>query len=194
MSNILFVNPTFIKDYSFVDPNVDEKYLRIAIKEAQELHVREYLGSGLYDQLVSQIDASTVSALNQTLLNTYVQPMLIYWTIYEAAPFLNLKITNKNISRKNSDNAGSVDLTELNRLIDEIHTKAKFYTKRMVKYLIQNSTSYPLYSNPGTSIDTIFPRATAYDCGIFFGNIERKDTENIPIIDRNGQESQGFAD
>lgn len=188
MSNVLFLNATHIKEYTFVDQNVDEKYLLVAIKEAQELHAREYLGTALYDQLISQIDTGSVSALNTTLLDTYIQPMLKYWTIYEAAPFLNIKITNKNISKKSSDGSSAVDLSELDRIINKVHTKAKYYTKRMVKYLCENSTSYPLYYNAGNGSDTIYPRSVAYDCGIFLGNIKRKNKGNIPIIDRNGQE------
>lgn len=195
MSNVLFINATFIKEYTFVDTNVDEKYLLVAIKEAQEIHVREYVGTALYNELITQINAGTVTTLNTTLLDTYIQPMLKYWTIYEAAEFLNFKITNKNISTNNSDNATSVDTNGLNRVIDAIATKAKYYTKLMVKYLLQNNNSYPLYFNPGTSIDTIFPRTTAFDCGIFLGNISRIDDglNNIPIIDRNGQEAKNFT-
>lgn len=194
MSNVLFLTATHIKEFTFVDQNVDEKYLKVAIKEAQELHVREYLGTALYNELITQVDTSSVSALNTTLIETYIQPMLKYWTIYEAAPFLNIKITNKNISKKSSDGSSAVDLTELDRLIHEVHTKAKYYTKRLVKYLCENDASYPLYINAGTSSDTIYPRSITYDCGIFLGNIKRKYKGNIPIIDRNGQESEGFTE
>ncbi len=36
MATVLLLTATYIKDYTFVDPNVDEKYLRISIEEAQK--------------------------------------------------------------------------------------------------------------------------------------------------------------
>ena len=76
MATVLLLTATYIKDYTFVDPNVDEKYLRISIEEAQKIHIRNYIGSGLYDEIINQVSTNTLSASNTTLLDNYIIPAL----------------------------------------------------------------------------------------------------------------------
>ena len=101
MATVLLLTATYIKDYTFVDPNVDEKYIRISIEEAQKIHIRNYIGSGLYNEIITQVQSGSLTALNTTLLDDYIIPALKWWTMVEAAPFLTYKVTNKNIVRKN---------------------------------------------------------------------------------------------
>ncbi len=173
MATILFLTATYVKDYTFIDPNVDEKYIRIAIEEAQKIHIRNYIGSGIYDEIINQIDTNTLTVLNQTLLNSYIIPALKWWAMVEAAPFLTYKVTNKNIVRKNSDNSSGVDFNELDQFMNLVTDKAQYHTQRMIDYLFQNAASYPLYDNPGSGFDTIYPRGYSYDCGIYLGKIPR---------------------
>lgn len=176
MANILLLSASYIKEYTFVDHNVDEKYIRIAIEEAQKIHIRDFTGSDLYNEVVSQVEAGTLSALNTTLLDDYIIPALKWWTMYEASPFLTYKTTNKNIVRKNSENSSSIDYNELDQFMNMITDKAQYYTNRMVLYLCENETDYPLYVNTGSGIDVILPRKNAFDCGIFLGNTKKKPT------------------
>ena len=71
-------------------------------EEAQKIHIRNYIGSGLYNEIISQVQSGSLTALNTTLLDDYIIPALKWWTMVEAAPFLTYKVTNKNIVRKNS--------------------------------------------------------------------------------------------
>jgi hypothetical protein len=169
MATVLLLTATYIKDYTFVDPNVDEKYIRISIEEAQKIHIRNYIGSGLYDEIITQVQTNSLTALNTTLLDNYIIPALKWWTMVEAAPFLTYKVTNKNIVRKNSDNSSGVDFNELNSFMNLVTDKAEYHTKRLINYLLQNEASYPLYNNPGSGFDTIFPQGYSYDCNIFLG-------------------------
>ena len=167
MATVLLVTATYIKDYTFVDPNVDEKYIRIAIEEAQKIHIRNYIGSGLYDEIINQVSTSSVSALNTTLLDNYIIPALKWWTMVEAAPFLVYKVTNKDIVRKNSDNSSGIENTQLDQFMNLVTDKAQYHTQRLIDYLFENSDLYPLYDNPGSGFDTIYPSASPYDSGIW---------------------------
>ena len=183
MATVLLVTATYIKDYTFVDPNVDEKYIRIAIEEAQKIHIRNYIGSGLYDEIITQVSTSSVSALNTTLLDNYIIPALKWWTMVEAAPFLVYKVTNKDIVRKNSDNSSGVENTQLDQFMNLVTDKAQYHTQRLIDYLLQNSLSYPLYQNPGSGFDTIFPSASPYDSGIWL-NIQNRYVNYEDIFER----------
>lgn len=165
-----FISAKYIKDYSYFDPNVDEKNINIAIRNAQKLYIRPYLGSGLYDELNTQIAGSSLTTLNNTLLNDYVAPALMWWAIYEALPFLRVRFTNKNIVTKTSENSTNVDIKDLEKTQHEVESRARSFTDLLVKYLLQNSTSYPLYINPGSGVDTVFPQNTGFDSDIYLGS------------------------
>jgi len=168
-----FIGSQFIKDYTFIDENVDEKYLMVAIKEAQEIYIREYIGSGLYNDLQTKLLADVTLAGYtdyQTLINTYIAPALKYWTMYEAAPFLKFKFTNKNITSKTSENSSDADLRDFEKVLKWIEDKARYYSDRLVKYLQENQSSFNLYINPGNGVDTIYPIGSGFDSDIYLGN------------------------
>jgi len=175
MATVLLVTANYIKEYTFIDTNVDEKYIRLSIEEAQKIYIRQYLGSRLYDEIISQVSTSSVTALNTTLLDNYIIPALKWWTLVEAAPYLTYKITNKNIVRKNSDNSSGIDYNELDQFMSMVTDKAQYHTQRLIAYLCENSTSYPLYDNPGNGVDTILPSGSAFTTSIYLGRT-RKNT------------------
>lgn len=166
MSNVaLFIKPEVIKQDVYVDENVDVKYIINATAIAQELYILPILGTGLYDEISSQITAGTLSAINTTLLTSYIQPALKYWVFFEAVEMLNMKVSNKAIMKKNSDNSQPIDLNDVLHLKDKFRNIAEWKTERIIRYLLQAQTSYPLYLNPGNGVDTIYPKHNSYSVG-----------------------------
>jgi len=166
----LFIAPLEIKATTFIDENVDEKLIRNVIQEAQDIHVHPILGTGLFNEIKTQINAGTVTSLNNTLVTTYVQPALKYWVLYEGIDVFTYKVMNKSIVKRTSDNTEVIDLDELRRLQDRFRDKAEWYSERVTKYLQENQASYPLYYNPGSGIDVINPRITNYSTGMYLGS------------------------
>lgn len=164
-----FIDADYVKKLSYVDENVDEKYIKIAVNEAQQMHLVQIIGSGLYNEIETQIDANTLTALNTTLLQAYIAPALRYWTVYELMPFMLYKMTNKNISDKSSDGSQPISYNILDKQQEEIKNRAGLYSNKLKKYLYANLTSYPLFMNPGSTLDTIHPDSRVFDSGIFFG-------------------------
>lgn len=170
MANALFVSDSYIKENTIIDENVDVKLLQMAIYEAQQLHILPYIGTGLYDEISSQINSSTLTALNTTLLESYIQPALKYWVLVEGVDTLTYQFKNKGVVKKGSEQSNQIDLEEVRRLIDKYKNKAEVFTEKIIKYLIQNTSSYPLYENPGTSVDTVFPKKSGFQTGIYLGS------------------------
>ena len=176
MANIaLFISPTEIKATTILDENVDEKLIRTVIEEAQNIHIHPIIGTGIFDELKTQKIANTLTALNTTLVNTYLQPALKYWVLYEGIDVFVYKFMNKSVVKKSGENSTVVDLEELRRLQDRFRDKAEWYSERATKYLQQNQSDYPLYYNPGTGIDTIHPKNTNYSTGLYLGDSNNYD-------------------
>jgi hypothetical protein len=80
------VDEQWVKDNSPIDDNVDTKLLRNAMRTAQDIYIRDLIGSGLYDEVLTQINAGTLSADadNLLLVNTYIAPCLLHYIVSEA--------------------------------------------------------------------------------------------------------------
>ncbi len=51
---VYFISTTYLKDNTPLNENVDDKLLKSAIKEAQEIYIRDVIGSGIYNELQVQ--------------------------------------------------------------------------------------------------------------------------------------------
>ena len=180
MANVaLFISPAQIKAESFVDENVDEKSLVQSIIYCQEEYTKNILGSALYDEVKAQIEAGSLTASNTTLRNNYIRPALKWWVVYEAMDELHAKATNKSVVTKSSDNSSPVDLNGILSLKYKYRNRAERMDQKMINYLCENDTTFPLYLNPGTGADTIHPKGTTYNTGWYLGN-SGDDRHNTP--------------
>ena len=161
----LFLHPNEIKNNGFVDENVDDKSIRIAILLAMQKEMFQFLGTGLYNEINDQIEADTLTSANQSLLSDYIQPALEWWAMYYLVKPMVYKITNKSIMKKNSENSNPISATEAVDLRNDFKNFAEERTQRLISYLCENDTTYPLYSNPGTGSDVVYPRKFAYETG-----------------------------
>lgn len=166
MSNVLFISEQYLKDSSYIDENVDAKLLRNNILETQDIRVLPIIGTALYEELKTQIAAGTKTSLNNTLLDDYLKPALKYWVLHDSALILTFKVMNKSIVKRTSENSETIQTTDLDRLMDFFKTRAEIYSEKTTKYLLANTTSYPLYNLPGSSIDTVHPSTNNYTQGL----------------------------
>jgi hypothetical protein len=163
---VLLISETKLKENSFINENVDDKLIRATIIQVQDMQIHPILGTGLYNEIKSQITSNNVSAANVTLLQDYIQPVIIWWVQADGTIPLTYKIMNKSIVKRNSENSNPAELDELFAIADNFKNKAEFYTKRLVKFLQANTDTYPLYLNPGNDVDTLHPYRQAYQTGM----------------------------
>lgn len=184
MAIALLVSEQYIKDTTVIDENVDMKLLRDVIELCQDKYIIPLVGTGIYNELQTQILANTLTALNTTLLDTYIAKAMKWWVQYEGVDVLTYKFNNKSVSKKTSENSQPIDMEEIRRLMEKFRTNAEMYSQRITQYLLANLTSYPLYSNAGSTIDTIHPKSQSYTTGIYLGN--SINYKNLPIEERFG--------
>jgi hypothetical protein len=164
-NKVLFLSVDYLRDNTVINGNVDSEILEPFILLAQNVHIETIVGTKLYNDLISEIIADSLSTANQTLLDDYLQPALLQWSLYESLPFINYKLTNKAISTKNSDNSDAVELDELHYLRTTVKDVAEYMSERATKFLKTNETTYPLYLL-NTECDEIRPNKTNYFSGI----------------------------
>ena len=83
MATALFIKRADLVRNTALSGNVDpDKFLQF-IKLAQEIHVRNYLGTDLYDKISNDIIDDDLSGDYLALVNDYIQPMLIHYAMAE---------------------------------------------------------------------------------------------------------------
>ena len=167
-NKVLFLSVDYLRDNTVINGDVDSTLLEPFILLAQNVHVETITGTSLYNELIAEIVADTLTADNKILIDDYIQPALTQWSLYEALPFVNYKLTNKAISTKNSDNSDPVELNELHYLREAVRNVAEYMSERATLYLKANPNKYPLHLNYGTDCDDIRPNKTNYFSGIVF--------------------------
>ena len=141
----LFITLEELKRKSIIDGNVDTDKLIQFVEVAQDTVIQNYLGTKLYDTLQAGVIGNNLSANNATLVNTYIKPMLIWYTQATYLPYAAYQISNGGIYKHTSENATSVSESEITKLTRHATETADFYAKRFLDYMNDKSELYPDY-------------------------------------------------
>lgn len=168
-NNTYMVSSQYIKDNTIINNNTDNELIDPFILQAQNTRIERILGTALFNDIITNIQSGTITGLNKTLLDNYILPSLIQWVVYESMPYLLMKITNKSITKKSSDNSTPVEINDMKYLRENVMSTAQYYDTRMVQYLqteVDNG-NFDLYSNPGDDVSTITPSINTYFGGLY---------------------------
>ena len=160
MATALFISRATLVKNTALGGNVDPDKFMQFIKIAQEIHIQNFLGTKLYDKISNDIVANTLGGLYLTLVETYVQPMLIHYAMMEYMPFAAYTIANNGVYRHSTDTSESVNKEEVDFLIAKEQKIADYYTRRFLDYMTFNQQLYPEY-NQNTNED-IYPEKDSY--------------------------------
>ena len=159
MATALFIKRQDLVKNSILDGNVDtDKFIQY-IKIAQEIHIRNYLGTDLYNKIAADIIAGTLSGDYLELVNTYIQPMLIHYAMVDYLPFAAYQVKNGGVYKHTSENSESATKEEIDFLINKERDIAEYYTRRFIDYMSFNQATFPEYYT--NSNDDIHPDTDA---------------------------------
>ena len=140
-----FLSTNYIKDNTPILDYVNSDELKTFIRPAQDQYIGRVLGTNLYDRLKNGIINSNLNSSEETLLREWIQPALMYWVMYEYILYSNYKLTNKALSKQDSDNSVPSALNEVNYLKSNIRDWAEYYTKQLTDYLKDNTDVFIEY-------------------------------------------------
>lgn len=147
MAEALLITRDDLVRFTSVNGNVDtDKFIQY-IKIAQDIHIQNYLGTELLNKIKSDIIASTLSGDYLSLVETYVKPMLIHWSLVEYLPFAAYTIANKGVYKHSSENAENVAKDEVDFLLEKERKIAQHYTQRFIDYMSFNQQLFPEYND-----------------------------------------------
>jgi hypothetical protein len=141
----LFISPEDLVKRTAINGNVDRDQMIQFIKIAQDIHVQALLGTALYNRLKTDVLNSTLAGNYQTLLEDYVQDVLVHYSMTEILPFLAYKVSNGGVFKKQSENSEGIEKSELEYLIQRERDIAEHYGRRLVSYLTFYGSLTPEY-------------------------------------------------
>ena len=103
MTRPLFFTQTYFHEHTPVDENTNYNLIQPVIWDCQELTIQDILGTPLYNELKHQIVSNTVSPLNATLIEKYINPCLLKYVMHESQVSLLYKFRNKSVMQERSD-------------------------------------------------------------------------------------------
>jgi len=152
MATALFINRTDLVKNSIIDGNTDVDKLLPFIKIAQQIDIQNLLGTDLYNKISADITSGAsggtgLSGNYLTLVNTYVQPTLIWFAQMNYIPFAAYSIKNGGVFKGSSETAETVNKNEVDYLVDKAREYANYYSTRLVDYLQFNTDLFPEYNS-----------------------------------------------
>jgi hypothetical protein len=136
-----------IKRFSPISGALDDDKLTTYVEVAQDIHLQSYLGTQLYDAIQAHAIADTMPQDYTDLINNYIKPMLMRWTLVEFIPFAPYNVSNKGVFKGVSENSEVVSKAEVDVMVEKYEALALHYTKRLVDYLCDKSELFPEYDD-----------------------------------------------
>ena len=135
MATALFIKRADLVKNTALNGSVDtDKFIQF-IHIAQEIHVRNFMGTDLYDKISADIIGGSLTGDYLALINDYIQPMLIHYAMAEYLPFAAYTIANGGVYKHNSENSSIASKEEVDLLINRERDYAEYYTQRFIDYM-----------------------------------------------------------
>ena len=147
MATALFVKREDLVRQTALSGSIDLDRLLQFVKVSQEIHIQNYLGTDLYNKISADILANDLEDPYLSLVNDYIQPMLIHWSMVEYIPFAAYTIANGGVFKYNPENAAAASSEELAFLVEKERKIANYYTQRLIDYLCYHMNEFPEYQS-----------------------------------------------
>lgn len=140
------ITQAWIQKFTPIDQFVDMKILIPFIRISQEIHVRSLVGNDLYNRLVQGTEDNDLTANEQTLLDK-IRPTLAYDMVARNIPFIATQIRAAGVIKVANANIESADQRAVDSLENRAQSYADYYAQRVIKYLCENRSLFPLYQS-----------------------------------------------
>lgn len=146
MANVLFITKEDIVKITPISGNIDADRITPFIATAQDIHITDILGSDLVDHLKDAIFDGTINDDELNLINKYIKPVLIHYSLSDFLLFNQYQIKNGGIFVQDAENATSADRADVVFLSDKERERGDWYRRRLVDYIGRNTDLFPEYT------------------------------------------------
>ena len=175
-----FISIDEIKQNKVINANVDEEYIEPALKEAQDIYLREILGDSLYTAIEERINENTLADKYATLVEQYIKPYLENRMLSSLVIPISMKIRNAGVIQQFDQGFNTSNVKDVAYLADYHKGKVEFYGNRLTAYLSKNASDFPEWVVSSENITN--PTVSQTVGTIYLGNSKKRScgAKNVP--------------
>ena len=180
---ILLIDEDYVKEQSIIMQNVEDKFFRPSIIKAQNVNLQSVICEDLYEEIINQFDnyydatltgytgsiTGYVETRILTLVDDYIQPLVLSYTLYHSSYAFYQKYTNKGVVNQTSDSSSTSDIIMMDKQRKLWEQDGIFYTTQLLKYLNDNKDTYPEYVDCDTCDDDNSNNGRTNSVGLYLG-------------------------
>jgi hypothetical protein len=175
---LYFITETYLKTNTPITANVDVTDVTPYIATQAQLRVQPILGTVFYKYLLNKYNAQTLTNDEQKLVE-FIQPVVAWRSAEDAVFGLSYQLKNKGLQTQFGDNSGSVSRNEVAFGMEHYAQKASFFEQRLIRYLLANKNTYPIFISHENHDTDMRPQIDACHCvGICGGECGRGYNDN----------------
>jgi len=143
----LLIARTDIAKYTSLDGNIDYDKILPFVKTAQDIWIQQYTGTNLLVKIKNDILNDTLTGNYLSIVNTFLKPMLIHFTMVEYLPFASFQISNQGVNQRTVENGQVATQENIQYLTEKYKRIAENYAQRFIDYMNFNNNLFPEYLN-----------------------------------------------
>ena len=161
MAQALLLSANKLRNFTDIGPNYNTTDLSNAVRDAQELTLKPLLGKNLYDKIIADVVATTITGDYKLLLDEYCSDVLL-WSAYSELVATNYITPRSNglAIRNVGPGASNVDDQQYQLKQNHIRSKLDVAVSKLDEYLDYKGNLYPELSEatdlPSDERDTNF--------------------------------------
>jgi len=144
MTTTLLISEAKVRAFSDINESVDDSLMVNAIREAQDIVMQPIMGTKLYNALIEKIDNNSLSGSYQILVDDYIQPALVYASLYNITENVYVRTRNNGLlTPTGGENSVNVDKNMYDTKRQSIFNKQQFYSDQLSRYLNEKYNLFP---------------------------------------------------
>lgn len=146
VSEILLTNENYVRGITSIDNNVQSKFLLSAIRESQEIHLQEIIGTPMLQKLKRLIFDRTIGDDSNVVYKALLdecQLFLAYESIVKLCLTTSVKISNGGLQQNSDENVTVLGVEDTFTIQEHYQQKADFFAKRLQAYILDNKDDLP---------------------------------------------------
>ena len=194
MTDTLLLSWTKLKQYSDINDSVDPELLKNNIRVSQDVELQRVIGTVLYQKLITLVQNDEMglpaNAVYKTLLDDYIQPMLLYAAYYETLESIYLRVRNNGLlTPQGGENSINVDRQVYDMKRQSVRNKMEFYADKLTRFITEQQADYPELNQNTLLYQQVADYGSQYTAPIVFQQQTRSRYLNLarraglPIVD-----------
>ena len=144
MTSTFIISEAKLREFTDINDNLDTAFIKNAVREAQDIWLQRIIGTALYEKILSDIDAGSLTGEYQTLVDNYIQDFLLYAAYWESLEAIYIRPRNNGLlNATGGENSQSVGRDLYNVKRQSVQNKMQYYNERLTNYIIENQGTYP---------------------------------------------------